>query len=199
MPLSAVSGIAGPWEKHLMALDRVTERLRRITAALEKSGVPYALIGGQAVAIWVATRDPAAVRTTKDVDILLRRADLPRARAAALSIDMDYCEIVGVGMFLERDDPNPRQGVHLVWAGEKVRPEHELPAPTIEERQTIEPGLHVVSLPALTRMKLLAGREQDRLHLRDLIEVGLIARDFLRDLPPQLTESLDALLTESGR
>ncbi len=182
-----------------MALDRVTDRLRRITAALEAAGVPYALVGGQAVALWVATRDPAAVRTTKDVDVLLHRDDLPRARAAALTSNMDYFEVVGVGMFLERDDPNPRQAVHLIWAGEKVRPEHLLPAPTIEQRQTIESGIQVVSLPALVRMKLLSNRDQDRLHLRDLIEVELVARDFLNDLPPQLAERLDALLRESGR
>ena len=53
-----------------MALEDVADRLRRITRALRESGVPYALVGGQAVAVWVATKDPAAVRTTKDVDIL---------------------------------------------------------------------------------------------------------------------------------
>ncbi len=87
-----------------MALDDVTDRLQRITRALEAAGIPYALVGGQAVALWVATRDAAAVRTTKDVDILMRREDLPRARAAAAA-EMDYFEVVGVGMFLERSDP----------------------------------------------------------------------------------------------
>lgn len=182
-----------------MALDRVTERLRRITAALEGAGVPYALVGGQAVALWVATRDPAAVRTTKDVDILLRRDDLPRARAAALAVNMDYFEVVGVGMFLERNDPNPRQAVHLIWAGEKVRPEYPLPAPSINERQTLEPGTQVVSLPALVQMKLLSNRDQDRLHLRDLIAVDLVTRAFVKDLPQELAQRLDSLLAESGR
>ena len=60
-----------------MALDEVTDRLHRITRALTDAEVPYALAGGQAVALWVATKDPAAVRTTKDVDLLLRRRDLP--------------------------------------------------------------------------------------------------------------------------
>src|SRR5437899_10164331 len=107
------------WERHIMALDAVTDRLERITKALHEAAVPYALVGGQAVALWVSTKDPAAVRTTKDVDILLRKEDLPRARAAALTVDMDYLEVVGVGMFLERADPNPRHAVHVVWAGEK--------------------------------------------------------------------------------
>jgi hypothetical protein len=189
----------GLWEKYVMALDEVTERLQRITRALEEAAVPYALVGGQAVALWVATKDPAAVRTTKDVDILLRRADLPRARAAALAAALDYFEVVGVGMFLERTDPNPRRAVHLVWAGEKVTPDSALPSPSIEERQSLEPGKAVVSLPGLVRMKLVANRDQDRVHLRDLIEVGLVGRDFLRDLPADLAGRLDALLTELGR
>src|SRR5437016_2565201 len=92
----------GIWERYLMAMDAVTQRLERITQAFEQAGVPYALIGGQAVALWVATKDPAAVRTTKDVDILLRRQDLPAARAAARHAGLEYFEALGVGMFLER-------------------------------------------------------------------------------------------------
>ena len=145
-----------------------------------------------------ATKEPAAVRTTKDVDVLIRRDDLPRARAAALSVGMDYFEVLGVGMFLDRKDPNPRHAVHPLWAGEKVRPEYELPSPTIDRRQTIA-GIDAVSLPALVLMKLLSNRDQDRVHLRDMIDVGLVGRELLEGLPPSLAERLDALLSESGR
>src|SRR5437764_8634098 len=100
-----VPSSTGIWERYLMALEDVTARLERITKALEEAGVAYALVGGQAVAIWVATRDPAAVRTTKDVDVLVNRQDLARARAAALAIGMEYFELMGVGMFLEKSDP----------------------------------------------------------------------------------------------
>jgi hypothetical protein len=182
-----------------MALDDVTDRLHRIVSALETAGVAYALVGGQAVALWVATRDPAAVRTTKDVDLLLRREDLPKARAAAATAGFDYFEALGVGMFLEKSDPNPRKGVHLLWAGEKVRPECPLPSPTVDERETLEPGKHVVPLAGLVRMKLMANRDQDRVHLRDLIEVGLVDRSALQNLPPDLATRLDALLSELGR
>lgn len=182
-----------------MALDEVTGRLDRITRALDEAEVAYALVGGQAVALWVATKAPAAVRTTKDVDILLRRDDLPKARAAANAIAMDYFEVVGVGMFLERSDPNPRKAVHLVWAGEKVRPEYPLPSPAVQERETLEPGKYVVALSGLVRMKLMSWRDQDRLHLRDLIDVGLVDRDLLSTLPAELKNRLHQLLTESGR
>jgi hypothetical protein len=112
---------------------------------------------------------------------------------------MDYFEVMGVGMFLEHDDPNPRKGVHLVWAGEKVRPEHELPAPGINERETLDPDKQVVSLPGLVRMKLMANRDHDRTHLRDMIDVNLVGREMLRDLPAELASQLNVLLTEAGR
>jgi hypothetical protein len=81
---------------YLIALDEVTDRLGRIAGALEEAGVAYALVGGQAVALWVATKDPSAVRTTKHVDILLRREDVPKARTAAASVALDYFEALGV-------------------------------------------------------------------------------------------------------
>lgn len=182
-----------------MALDEVSDRLKRISGALEKASVPYALVGGQAVAIWVATRDPSAVRTTKDIDVLIRREDLPKARAAALSAGMDYFEVMGVGMFLDQKDPNPRHAVHLLWAGEKVTPKHAFAAPSIDRRQTLEDGPPVVSLDGLVHMKLQADRDLDRVHLRDMIDVGLIGRDMLEQLPPELATGLERLLTESGR
>ncbi|HUG92955.1 MAG TPA: hypothetical protein VML55_19095 [Planctomycetaceae bacterium] len=195
----------GPWERYLMALDEVTDRLDRITGALENAGVPYALVGGQAVALWVATRDPAAVRTTKDVDVLLRREDLPRARAAAIPVELDYFEVLGVGMFLERTDPNPRKAARVLWSGEKVRPEYPLASPGVDECELLAPGtadaapFAVVSLSGLVRMKLMPNRDQDRVHLRDLIEVDLVSRDLLQTLPAELASRLDALLTETGR
>src|SRR5260370_9561767 len=160
--MNSLSSSTGIWERYLMALDEVTDRLQRMTGALEEAGVPYALVGGEAVALWVATKDAAAVRTTKDVDILLRREDLARARAAAAAVALDYFEVVSVGMFLERSDPNPRKGVHLLWAGEKVRPEYPLPSPTVAKREILEPGTQDVSLAGLVGMKCMSNPHQVR-------------------------------------
>ena len=63
------------WERALMAAEKVKERLRRATKALEAARVPYAVVGGNAVAEWVARIDEDAVRNTRDVDVLVRRAD----------------------------------------------------------------------------------------------------------------------------
>lgn len=62
-----------------MGIERVRERLHRTAATLGKAEVPYAVIGGNAVAEWVGRVDEGAVRFTRDVDILLRREDLDAA------------------------------------------------------------------------------------------------------------------------
>jgi Nucleotidyl transferase AbiEii toxin, Type IV TA system len=187
-----------PWQRYQMALDDVTDRLERITGALTAAGVPHALVGGQAVALWVATKDPAAVRTTKDVDLLISKADLPAAKKAARASAMDYCEILGVGMFLETADPNPRKAVRLVWAEEKVRPDYALPSPPVDSGIELEPGKSVVPLAELVIMKLMANRDQDRVHLRDMIDVGLVDRSMQANLPTELAQRLDILLTDAG-
>ena len=47
-------------ERMVRAVEMVRERLLRSTAALEAAGVPYAVIGGNAVAAWVSKVDPGA-------------------------------------------------------------------------------------------------------------------------------------------
>ena len=83
-----------------MALDDVSNRLQRVCRAFSEAQIPYALVGGQAVAFWVALKDPAAVRTTKDVDVLLSRNDLPKARAAAIAANMKFSTFVEFPAFL---------------------------------------------------------------------------------------------------
>src|SRR5262245_56658325 len=64
------------------AVAKVRERLLRATAALNEAAVPYAVVGGNAMASWVATIDEGAVRNTRDIDLLVRRSDLPAITAA---------------------------------------------------------------------------------------------------------------------
>ncbi|MEW6253116.1 MAG: hypothetical protein AB1716_20960 [Planctomycetota bacterium] len=79
----------------VMAMERVEQRLRTVTAALDAARIPYAVIGGNAVATWVAQVDPAATRTTKAVDLLITeavRAALPvdlRARLDEIARSLD--------------------------------------------------------------------------------------------------------------
>src|SRR5436305_9022928 len=136
------------WERAALAAEKVKERLKRSTAALEQAGVPYALVGGNAVAEWVGRVDEDAVRNTRDVDILIRRADLEAAKAALTPAGFVYCQSFGVDMFLDGPDGRPTSAVHLLFAGEPVRINDTAIAPDIADS---ERGLEfrVVSLQAL--------------------------------------------------
>src|SRR5438132_1396799 len=83
-------------DRMVRAVEKVRQRLARAAAALEAAGVAYAVAGGNAVAAWVATVDEAAVRNTQDVDILIRRADLPAARAALEATGFVYRHSAGL-------------------------------------------------------------------------------------------------------
>lgn len=176
-----------------MAAEKVKERLARSTAALEKAGVPYAVVGGNAVAEWVGRIDEDAVRNTRDVDILIRRDDLPAARSALEPAGFVYCQSFGVDMFLDGPQGRPTSAVHLLFAGEAVRPGDQAITPDVNESEP-GAGFRVVSLEALVRMKLTSFRLKDRVHLQDLIGVGQIDRTWLARLPAVLAARLQELL-----
>jgi hypothetical protein len=167
--------------------------LRRTAATLEGAGIPYALVGGNAIAVWVSEVDEAAVRNTQDVDILLRRADLERAKTALGGAGFVYRHTSGIDLFLDGDGAKARDAVHIVFAGEKVRSEHLLAAPEVDEAQATA-TCRVLNLDALVRMKLTSFHDKDRTHLRDLIDVGLVDQAWLSRLPREIAPRLQELL-----
>jgi len=94
-------------------VEKVRQRLLRATAALEAAGVPYAVAGGNAVALWVSRVDEAAVRSTQDVNVLLRRTDLHAARRPLDEAGLIYRHTAGIDVFLDGPDAKPRDGIHL--------------------------------------------------------------------------------------
>src|SRR5260370_20159363 len=115
------------WERALMAAERVKERLRRATKALDGAGIAYAVVGGNAVAEWVARIDDEAVRNTRDVDLLVRRADFPGVRSALEGAGFVYHQLFEVDVFIDGPQGKPSAGLHLLFAGEKVRGDDEQP------------------------------------------------------------------------
>lgn len=183
------------WERALMAAEKVKERLRRATKALDGAGVPYAVAGGNAVAEWVARVDEDAIRNTRDVDLLLRRTDLPAARVALEAAGFVYCQVLDVDMFIDGPQGRPSGGVHILFAGEKVKPEYEHASPDLDESERAA-EFQVTSLAALVRMKLIAWRDKDRTHLRDLIGVGLLDATWPARFPSPLGDRLQQLLDD---
>src|SRR5690606_5644969 len=181
------------WERMIRAVEKVRDRLLRATAALKKAGVPYAVVGGNAIAAWVSRVDEAAVRNTQDVDILLRRSDLSAAADALAAEGFVYRHVKSIDIFLDGANASARDAVHVVFAGEKVRAEYSSPAPDVSESEETE-TFRLLTLDALVRMKLTSFRDKDRTHLRDLLEVGLIDSAWCERLPQPLAARLQELI-----
>ena len=183
------------WEQVAMAIEEVGDRLRRATQALTAGSVPYAVTGGNAVAEWVGRVDRAAVRFTQDIDILLRRTDLPLAVSALEQAGFVFRHAAGIDFFTDGPEGGFRDGVHVLFAGEKVREEYVAPAANVDESESTE-KFNVVTLEALVRMKLTSFRRKDQVHLQDMIDVGLIDATWTNRLIPDLAARLQMLLDD---
>jgi hypothetical protein len=180
-------------QKMVRAVERVRERMHRAAFALQHAGIPYAVIGGNAVAAHVGRVDESAVRNTQDVDILLKRTDLEAAKAVLAMAGFVYRHVKGIDMFLDGPGAKARDAVHIIFAGEKVRSVDSLPAPEIGESEAT-PSYRVVALESLVKMKLTSFRLKDQVHLQDMIGVGLVDESWLSRLPGELAARLKELL-----
>jgi hypothetical protein len=81
----------------------------------------------------------------------------------------------------------------VIFAGEKVRPEDVGENPDLAQSESAG-AYRVLDIEALVRAKLIAFRDKDRTHLRDLIDVGIIDATWPGRLPPELASRLQALL-----
>lgn len=183
------------WERIERAVEKVKDRQRRVTKALNAANVPYALIGGNAVQHWVAQVDESAVRNTRDVDIILNEADLAAAREALAKVGFIYRRAAGVSMFLDGPDAKARDAVHVVFAGKKVQADYPEAVPDIDDYDLIDDA-RTLPLEKLVRMKLTSFRRKDQVHLLDMISVGLIDDSWLDNLTGILKSRLEELLND---
>lgn len=180
-------------DRMVKAVELVRERLLRATAALEQAGVPYCVIGGHAVAAWVASVDPSATRNTQDVDLLVRRSDLEQVRVALEAVGFHQRHVRGITMFLDGDQSRVRDAVHLIFADEIVRAGDPAAAPGVEPFERFE-QFRAVPLEKLVAMKLTANRRKDQVHLLDMLELGLIDSTWPARFHPVLAARLQELI-----
>jgi hypothetical protein len=144
------------------------EELMAVVAALEADGVPYALVGGLAVAVW------GAPRATKDIDLLVQPEDVERAKAAVARLGftlpaapMEFSD----GMVVHRVSKVRDGGLVIVdflLVDKNVRRYFDA-----REIRAVEAGrrLSVIGRDGLIAMKVSAGRPQDQADVVKLTEL----------------------------
>lgn len=170
-------------------MEKLFSLAEKADRAFRAAGLEYRVVGGLATYLYVERADPDAGRLTRDIDIAVRRADLPAIEAAVKPYGFAYRQVDGVDMLLPSDEPSPKRAIHLVFSGERVRPEYLEAVPDLGQAEEIE-GICVIGLAELLRMKLTSFRAKDEAHLIDLDEAGLISPALEAQLNPALAARL---------
>lgn len=173
----------GAFDRHVQQLFDVVTRLVQV---LDRATIEYRVVGGIAVFLHVHDVDPLAARATRDVDIAVRRADLEPIVEAVRPLGLVYRHVAGVDMLVDAREPKARSAIHLVFVGEKVRPDYLEPVPGFSPAVRTAEGVLLAPIADLVRMKLTSFRLRDRVHLKDMDSAGLITPD----VEPQLTSAL---------
>lgn len=179
------------FEERLEQLFNLADRVDR---AFRAAGLDYRVVGGLAAYLYVEEAEPDAGRLTRDIDIVVRRKDLEKIAAAAASAGLEYRHVAGVDMLAQTGEPSARRAVHMIFTGEKVRPQYPEAVPEFGEARTLR-GLRLLPLVDLIRMKLTSFRLKDQTHLQDLDEAGLITPEVEAALSPVLHERLTEVRT----
>jgi hypothetical protein len=158
-------------------VEQLFDLAERVDGALSAAGIEYRVIGGLAAYLYVEEVEPDAGRLTKDIDMAVRRDDLPKIARAVEAIGLRYRHVAGGDMLVQAEEPTARRAVHLVFTGEKVRPEYAEVVPDLGPCRTLH-GIRLIPLADLVRMKLTSFRFKDQAHLKDMEDAGLLTPEL---------------------
>lgn len=181
------------WDRVILAVERVRTRLNKCVHALEAAQIPFAVAECQAVRTWIDRVEPSATRYSPEIELLINRADILSAAVALNDAGLQQQEINGRIAFVESEQPAARDAVHIIFAREKIRPEYELAAPDLSNIDR-EGDYPILGLRELAQMKLTSFRTKDQMHLRDLIDIGLLDASWPERFPESLGTRLQFLL-----
>lgn len=167
----------------------------RVVRTLQDSGAEYRIVGGISVFLHIAQVDPTHARLSRDIDISVKRDDLPRIAGAARRNGFEFKAERKRGQetftLVDLDDPKPRADVHLILAGERAREDHPEPVPPLGEICMTADGVKIAPLFDVVHMMLTSYRLKDRVHIQDLDSSGLINGSVEARLSPVLRRRLE--------
>jgi hypothetical protein len=120
---------------------------------------------------------------------------LDRAIEVLGKVGFIFRRAAGISMFLDGPDAKARDAVHVLFSGKKVREEYPAPVPEIDQYEMMADA-RTLPLDRLVGMKLTSFRDKDRVHIRDMISIGLIDSSWLDRFSPELKRRLKELLDD---
>jgi hypothetical protein len=158
-------------------LSRVMREINQIFAS---RNIPYEIIGGYAVQHY------GYVRTTQDVDLIVRELDF--ARRTLLSTDKFKAVQGNEKQLIHRETGVE---VDLLVAGSRGS-QGSLPYPEPSNTPT-STDLSFISLPGLVALKLSSGRIKDEADVAELIKKNKLPNEFKEELPDDLQAEFERI------
>ncbi len=156
----------------------VPETLHRLADRLRRAGIPHVFVGATAVGAH------GHQRTTRDVDLCMRREGLDLFRREHVGDDKEYRPVEGRSRrFL---DPDTGVTFDILVSGEiagRSDKQREVLFPEPSEAQVVN-DLPVVTLARLVEMKLVTWRLKDWADVIELIRANKLDESFADQLHP---------------
>jgi len=171
------------------------KQLDQAVESMTAADVPFALIGGKAVAAWIISADGVNDLGLRPIDLLIHERDADRALAALDIFGYAHRKYRTQILLRNSDKSWDRGAIRLAYAGAQVRPEDLRPLPTPEQSCLVE-GYRCLELPTLVEMLLAQFRIIDKAHVRSLAENDLVNADWLDRIDPTMAKRLKAILED---
>jgi hypothetical protein len=123
---------------------------------------------------------------------MIQRTHLEKVKEIVARHGFRFRQPAGVDILLYGPSDSARNAVHLIFSGEKVRPNQVTPNPPIHPEKKAIHGreVFVIPVPDLVRTKLSSYRDKDRVHVRAMDAAGLITPEVEKGLANELQSRL---------
>lgn len=170
----------------------VQKRQSTIVASLLKQNIAFALSGSNATYLWIENTDSSAVRLFRNIEFIINREDIEAVILALAAVELKADQRGDCVVFRSPTTKRERTSDRSYLSGELV----ENSDVRIPELKTIAflRGVPVIELETLVQFQLRRHKLDDRVDVRDLIDVGLVDQTWTSKLPPELAPRLQELL-----
>jgi hypothetical protein len=170
----------------------VIDRQTAIIHKLQSANLSFALSGSNAVYHWIENADPSSVRQFRNIDLIANRSDQVAVISALTYLKLIPEERDNYLLLRNEHTTKDRWSDRVYFAGEAYVGT-DATIPTLDNIDIVK-GVPIVSLSVLVEFLLLRFNLNDKVDLRDLIDVGLIDQSWPNKFPLELGQRLQQIL-----
>ena len=180
------------FERMFEAQRILRDRQAAIVELLRKREISFALFASNATFVWIESVDESAVRLYRNIDFIIQRGDSGLVSSTLKEIDLTAEIQEDHILFLNNHAQSVRYSDRAFFASERLF-KYNATIPSLGAVVVIH-DVPVISLSELVKFQLERYKLDDKVDLRDLMDVGLVDQSWTSKLPPELAGRLQTIL-----